>query len=221
MENDPSSRRPLKSRSTGWAHFFSSAMLRLGLTPNTVSLLSIVCAAVGGGAASWAAQSGSSPWFWLLAAAGVQLRLFCNLMDGLLAVEGGLKSPTGELFNEIPDRIADALILVPFGYAGGTEWSIALGWSAACGAVFTAYIRAMGAALLHRHDFCGPMAKPHRMAAVTAGCLGMAVLGWMQVSQPLVLWTIVFINAGIVITSWRRIAHLSSGLRQTQPNPKP
>lgn len=221
MEHDDSSRRPLKSRSTGWARFFSSAMLRVGLTPNTVSLLSIACAAVGGASAWWAAQSASSPWFWMLAAVGVQLRLFCNLMDGLLAVEGGLKSPTGELFNEMPDRIADALILVPFGYAGGTELSIALGWSAACGAVFTAYIRAMGAALHHNHDFCGPMAKPHRMAAVTLCCLGMAVLGWMKISQPLVLWTIILINAGIAITSWRRIAHLANKLRQSQTKRSP
>ena len=214
-DSDPTSRRPLKSRGTGWARFFSRTMLNMGLKPNTVSLLSLVCAAVGGASAWYASQSGNSPWFWLLAATGVQLRLFCNLMDGLLAVEGGLKSPTGEMFNEIPDRLADAFILVPFGYAGGTPLTIALGWAAACGAVFTAYIRAMGASLLHKHDFCGPMAKPHRMAAVTIGCLGMLACGLMNRSFPLVLWTIVFINAGIVITSWRRIAHLATGLRQT------
>lgn len=217
-DTDPAARRPLKSRGAGWAHFFSRKMLQMGLRPNTVSMLSLLCAAVGGASAWLASQPGSSPWFWLLAVTGVQLRLFCNLMDGLLAVEGGLRSATGELFNEIPDRLADALILVPFGYAGGTPWTIALGWAAACGAVFTAYLRAMGAALLHRHDFCGPMAKPHRMAAVTIGCLGMLIDGLMQLSLPLVLWTLVFLNAGIVMTSWRRIAHLAQGLRQHTSN---
>lgn len=217
-ETDPAARRPLKSRGTGWAHFFSRTMLRMGLKPNTVSMLSLVCAAVGGGAAWLASQPGNSPWFWLLALTGIQLRLFCNLMDGLLAVEGGLRSATGELFNEIPDRAADALILVPFGYAGGTPLTIALGWAAACGAVFTAYLRAMGAALLHRHDFCGPMAKPHRMAAVSIGCLGMLACGILQLGFPLVLWTILSINAGIVVTSWRRIAHLAKGLRQHTSN---
>jgi phosphatidylglycerophosphate synthase len=212
MPEEPSARRPLKSRTTAWARFFSTSMLRIGLKPNTVSLLSIVCAAVGGGAAWWASQAGVSPWFWLLAATGVQLRLFCNLMDGLLAVEGGLKSATGELFNEIPDRIADALILVPFGYAGGTDLTAALGWAAAAGAVFTAYVRALGASLTQKQDFCGPMAKPHRMAAVTLGCLGMLVLHLIDKPQPLVLWTIVFINAGIVITSWRRVRHLATSL---------
>jgi phosphatidylglycerophosphate synthase len=190
-------------------------MLRLGLRPNAVSLLSIVCAAIGGASALWAAQAASAWPFWLLAATGVQLRLFCNLMDGMLAVEGGLKSVTGELFNEIPDRIADALILVPFGYAIGTSWGIALGWAAAAGAVMTAYIRALGASLTGKHDFCGPMAKPHRMAAVTLGCLGMMMLDLMHVTWPLMIWTIAFINAGIVITAWRRVTHLAKVLHQT------
>lgn len=212
-DHDPTVRRPLKSRSTAWAGYFSRAMLRIGLRPNTVSLLSLVCAAVGGGSAWQASQPGASPWFWLVAATGIQLRLFCNLMDGMLAVEGGLKSPTGELFNEIPDRLADALILVPLGYAGQSELSAALGWSAACGAMFTAYVRALGMTLRRQQDFCGPMAKPHRMAAATLGCLGTLALKLLQVELPLILWTIGFINAGIVITSWRRIAHLAQALR--------
>lgn len=216
MSDESTTRRPLKSRGTAWAQFFSRAMLGIGLKPNSVSLLSLVCAAVGGASAWHASQPGSSPWFWLLAATGIQLRLFCNLMDGMLAVEGGLKSPTGELFNEIPDRIADALILVPLGYATHTDLGIALGWSAAVGAVFTAYIRAVGASLLHKHNFCGPMAKPQRMAAATLGCLGTLVLHWLHVDVPLILWTIAVINMGIVITSWRRIAHLATALRHPQ-----
>lgn len=185
-------------------------MLRLGLKPNTVSVLGIVCAAGGGGAALMAVRSDSAWVFWLLAAVGVQLRLFCNMMDGLLAVEGGLKSATGELFNEIPDRIDDALILVPLGYAGGTDWSIALGWAAMGGSVLTAYVRALGASITGKHDFCGPMAKPHRMFTVTLACLGMAASGW----TPLVMWTIAVINAGIVITFWRRVSHLAEVLHQ-------
>ena len=210
MSSDSSTRRPLKSRTTAWAGFFSRVMLKMGLKPNTVSLLGILCAAVGGGAMLWAARSQPAWAFWLLAAAGVQLRLFCNMMDGLLAVEGGLKSPTGDLYNEIPDRIGDALILVPFGYAGGTDWSIALGWAALGGAVMTAYVRALGASLTAKHDFCGPMAKPHRMFTVTLSCLGMAASGWM----PLIIVTIAVINAGIVITIWRRASHLAKMLHQ-------
>lgn len=216
MSSDPGSRRPLKSRTTAWAGYFSRKMLKLGLTPNAVSLLGVLCAAVGGGAALMAAHSASRAWaWWLLAAAGIQLRLFCNMMDGLLAVEGGLKSATGDLYNEIPDRMDDALILVPLGYAGGTDWSIALGWAAMGGAVVTAYIRALGASLTGKHDFCGPMAKPHRMFAVTVGCLSMMTIDIMNVKGlPLMLWCLGIVNAGILITCWRRTAHLAKALNQ-------
>ncbi|WP_294384860.1 CDP-alcohol phosphatidyltransferase family protein [Prosthecobacter sp.] len=212
MNGDSAARRPLKSRTTAWAGYFTRVMLRMGLKPNTVSLLGILCAAVGGGAMLLTTRSEHAWLFWLIAAAGVQLRLFCNMMDGLLAVEGGLRSPTGDLYNEIPDRIDDALILVPLGYAGGTPWTIALGWAAMGGAVLTAYVRALGASLTGKHDFCGPMAKPHRMFIVTLGCLGMAMTGW----TPLLVWTIAILNAGIVITVWRRTRHLASVLHQKQ-----
>jgi phosphatidylglycerophosphate synthase len=182
------------------------------MKPNTVSLLSIVFAGVGGWAAWWASLGNVPVVFWLVAAAGIQLRLLCNLMDGMLAVEGGLKSPSGELFNEIPDRIADVLVLAPLGYAGGCGWTIALGWSAAFGAAFTAYVRVLGATLTGKHDFCGPMAKPHRMAMATLGCLAMVVQEMAGASQPLLFWVLIAINAGIVLTLWRRTVRLARSL---------
>ena len=215
MNTASGSRRPLKSRTTAWAVFFSRSMLALGLRPNAVSLLSIGCSAVAGAAALMTAHSTHAWAWWLLAAAGIQLRLFCNMMDGLLAVEGGLKSPTGDLYNEIPDRIDDALILVPLGYAAGTDWGISLGWAAMGGAMLTAYIRALGASLTGKHDFCGPMAKPHRMFAITVGCLSMMAIDIMNVQVPrLMVWCLVIMNAGIVITCWRRTAHLAHALTQ-------
>jgi len=217
MSDEAVVRRPLQSRTTGWARFFSRSLLAAGLTPNLVSLLSLVFAAISG-AASLAAAGGMEPaWLcWLIAAAGIQLRLFCNLMDGMLAVEGGLKSVTGELFNEIPDRIADVLILVPLGYATGTAWGIGLGWAAAAGALFTAYVRALGASLTGCQDFCGPMAKPHRMAAATLGCFGM-MLGF-PFPFPWLAACLALINAGIVVTGWRRVRHLALVLKQNPPS---
>ncbi len=65
---------------------------------------------------------------WLLAAALVQLRLLANMFDGMVAVETNTASPVGELFNEVPDRVSDAAILVGLGYAaGGTPATWILG----------------------------------------------------------------------------------------------
>ena len=46
-----------------------------------------------------------------------QLELLCNLLDGMVAVEGGLGGPTGPLWNELPDRIADSVFIVALGMA--------------------------------------------------------------------------------------------------------
>ncbi len=106
------------------------------------------------------------------AATLIQIRLLANLMDGMVAIEGRRRSATGELFNEIPDRFADTLLLVGAGYAvTWVSWGEALGWAAATAAVLTAYVRLLGGALAVTQHFCGPMAKPHRMALLTLACL--------------------------------------------------
>ena len=147
--------------------------MRIG--PNVISLASIGFAALAGLAlwATAAAGTALQPVLWLLAATGIQLRLLCNLLDGMVAVEGGRGSKSGEVFNDAPDRLADLLILVAAGYAlPWPAWGGALGWVAATLAVLTAYVRVLGRALGRPQDFCGPMAKQHRMAVLTAACLG-------------------------------------------------
>lgn len=48
----------------------------------------------------------------------------------MVAVEGGLKSPAGAVYNELPDRIADTLIIIGVGYGLSITFPIAitLGW---------------------------------------------------------------------------------------------
>lgn len=162
--NEAANRRPLKSRSSGWARALAARLARTAITPNQISVASVGFAAIGAGAL---AASGSS-WALLTCAACIQLRLLCNLLDGMVAVEGGKGSPVGGLYNELPDRIADCAFIVAAGYAAQVAW---LGWSGALLAVCTAYIRALGGALGLAQDFRGPMAKPQRMAVLTAACV--------------------------------------------------
>jgi phosphatidylglycerophosphate synthase len=162
--NNIEARRPLASRSTRWAAFLSSAAVRAGLTADGISILSLVFAAAGSAALLWM----PAPWSLLACAACVQLRLLCNLLDGMVAIEGGRKSKVGALYNEVPDRVADSLFIVALGYAIDASW---LGWLGALAAAVTAYIRVLGGTLGLPQDFRGPMAKPHRMATLTVACL--------------------------------------------------
>lgn len=167
MSELPENRRPIAARSSGWAQSAAAALNRAGVSPNTVSAVSVVFAAVGAALLLRPSAVGL-----LLCAACVQARLVCNLLDGMIAVEGGKKTPLGPLYNEFPDRIADSLVLVALGYACGLpEW----GWFAALAAALTAYVRVFGGALGLAQDFRGPMAKQHRMAVLTAACLAGAL----------------------------------------------
>lgn len=173
-------------------------------------------AAIIGGAAFIGASRGWIPWpvGWVAGAAMIQLRLLCNLMDGMVAIEGGKKSATGDLWNEIPDRLADTIFLVSAGWAIGWPWVGAL---AAWASVMTAYVRAMGAALTGAHDFCGSCAKPHRMAVLTIASL-------MTATDPLwngdALWIktgLTFIAVGTLHTIVRRTTRLAAKLKEAKP----
>lgn len=164
------SRRPLKTRQARWAQGLAAAIGRTPIQPNWISCGSIAFAGASAACLVESAQrTGTMRVGLLLAAAGgIQLRLLCNLLDGMVAVEGGKKSKTGDVFNELPDRIADLLILVGAGYGAGLPW---LGWLAGTLAVLTAYVRALGASLGTAQDFSGVQSKPKRMAVITVACI--------------------------------------------------
>ncbi|WP_182084024.1 CDP-alcohol phosphatidyltransferase family protein [Aureimonas sp. ME7] len=202
----PADRRPLASRGTRWAGGMARALLRTRATPNGISATGILFAAGGGLAFAFAP---GHPWLFLLGAFLVQMRLLCNLLDGMVAVEGGRGSPTGALFNEIPDRLEDSVLLIGFGYASGTP---ELGFVAAILAVLTAYLRAFGASLGLGQDFGGPMAKPQRMAALTIG--GVVAFLELVVLHSLYVPTIVLavVLAGTLWTCLRRTARMARSL---------
>jgi len=152
----------------------------------------------------------------LLIAAGVciQLRLLTNMLDGLIAIEAGKHTPVGDLFNEIPDRVDDLLILVGAGIAVGTLWGMALGAACAVLAILTAYVRLLAGCLGLPQRFIGPMAKPHRMAALTlttaAAAVETATTGTATIALGIGLGVIA---AGTLLTTVRRVRLTAGDLR--------
>ena len=195
------SRRPLKTRSAPWAQGLARALGRAGVSPNWISAIGVLFAA--GGAVAFL-MAGQSRWFWLGGALGVQLRLLANMLDGLVAVEGGKASATGPLFNELPDRLEDALLIVAAAYAAGVP---ALGYGATILAFATAYIRATGGALGFPQDFVGPMAKQHRMFVLTVGAALSAFLPDWRIMEAM-LWIIAAGSAVTCVVRTLRIANL-------------
>jgi phosphatidylglycerophosphate synthase len=210
MASTVASRRPLKSRNTKWAAALAHLMVRLTIMPNRISVASMFFAALAGACLYFSA---GRALFYLGAALCIQGRLVCNLIDGMVAVEGGFRSKSGDVFNELPDRISDVLILAPIGYAlPEFPWAVAVSWSAAVLAVITAYVRALGASLGMPQDFSGPMAKPQRMAAITAACVLTAAETFLDNRAWALAIGIALVAAGSALTVVRRTLHLIRGL---------
>lgn len=203
-------RRPLKTRSAGWAGPIARGLVAVGLTPNAISTIGVLFAAAG----AWCfVQAPGNGWLWLGAALGIQLRLLANMLDGLVAIEEEQSTATGALFNEVPDRAEDALLLIGAGYAVGAP---ELGYGATILAFATAYIRALGGSLGFAQDFVGPMAKQHRMFVLTLGAIvslvGSGVFGDITLPGPapvlIALWVIVIGSALTCAIRTLRIARL-------------
>lgn len=222
------SRRELKTRNAKWAQALARKVDAMGITPNTVSVISILFAMAGSVlmmTVSYACCKTAATLMWLGAAACIQLRLLCNLIDGMVAIEGGKKSVVGGLYNEVPDRIADPLFLMAAGYCNDWVvklWDIPLGWVAAVLALMTAYIRVLGGTLVGTQSFIGPMAKQHRMAVLTLACLlSIAEVWWRPADQPtgtVMTVALAIIVVGSLFTCWRRLRLISAELHKKASN---
>jgi len=208
-------RRPLTTRDARWAIALASLLVRRRVRPNAISLFSVVAALIAGAAflASRYAAGGERVILLITAAIGIQLRLLCNMFDGMVAVEGKMASKSGELYNDFPDRVADPLIIVPVGYAISVwPWAPALGWCAGLLAVMTAYVRVLGGSAGAKQDFRGPMAKPQRMATLTVAAIVDAVAGFFGYGGYVLLAALALIIVGCIITMARRTARIHAEL---------
>jgi phosphatidylglycerophosphate synthase len=206
-------RRPLTSRDRPIFKNLAAALARAGVAPNAISFFSIVFGCAAG--AALAGTSAADGWLlrlcWLAAAGCIQLRLIANLLDGMVAVEGRRGGPVGDLWNEAPDRVADAAIFIGAGYAAGGL--PLLGFAAALLAVFVAYVRALGASVGAGQIFIGPMAKQHRMFVMTVLCVAAAIFPRLIAGHVLNA-TLALVIVGSAITAVRRLRRIAAFLRR-------
>jgi len=166
-------RRPIATRNRKWAQAATAWLASRNVSPNAISIAGM-CACIVAGIALAATSICDYRILWLVAALGAQLRLTANMLDGMVALASGRASKTGELYNEVPDRISDAAVFIGAGFAWGGN--ITLGYIATILSIFTAYVRAAGKIAGAPNEFCGPMAKQHRMLVITVICVYSAVV---------------------------------------------
>jgi len=216
----PTDRRPIASRDRRVWQKLANLLAAHHVSPNSISVAGMVVGIAAGfllAATSLTADPGLQRGLWLAAAAGIQLRLLANMLDGMVAIASQRASLLGELYNELPDRVSDVAIIIGAGYAvGGLP---TLGYIAACIAILTAYVRAVGKAAGASNLFLGPMAKPHRMFVLTLISVLMASLPqtwqpcWGGQHAGLATLGLPVIIAGGLLTIFRRLALIVAHLK--------
>lgn len=196
-------RRPLKTRGTSWAKGLAKFLAATGLTPNQISILSMVMAAIS--LASFY-YSNNNKLLLICGAIFIQMRLLCNLFDGMVAVEHGKKTNTGDIYNDAPDRVADVLIILGLSLAvKDMPYALHLGWAASVIAVMSAYIRVLGKSLGTTSYFIGPMAKQHRMFLITISAIVDYVLYLLNIDFSISYISLYIIVIGGAYTCFRRL----------------
>jgi phosphatidylglycerophosphate synthase len=210
-------RRPIATRNRKWAQAATAWLASRNVSPNAISVAGM-CACIVAGIALGVTSIAVYRILWLIAALGAQLRLTANMLDGMVALASGRASKTGELYNEVPDRISDAAVFIGAGFAWGGN--VTLGYIATILAIFTAYVRAAGKIAGAPNEFCGPMAKQHRMLVVTLICVYAAITprSWQIITFNdsrigLMTMGLVVIVVGCVITIIRRVGRIAHALR--------
>src|SRR5438552_17246391 len=99
VEYQPTSHRPIAQmfRRTGKAA--ANLCVRLGIPPDAISYLSIV-AALAAALCFW--KSGRSAWLLIIAPLFCYLRLWFNMLVGMVAVAAAMASARGEVANDLP-----------------------------------------------------------------------------------------------------------------------
>jgi phosphatidylglycerophosphate synthase len=213
VEYQPTSQRPIAQIFRRTAKGATNLCVRLGIPPDAISYLSIV-AALAAALCFW--KSGRNARLLIIAPLFCYLRLWFNMLDGMVAVAAGKASARGEIVNDLPDRISDVIIFV--GVAHSNLMNPLIGYWTAILSLFTAYVGLLGQAIKGRREFSGIMSKPWRMVALSLGAWAMFVYrsqGELDDFGRLTIldWTCLVIIAGCLETIIVRLKRILTALQ--------
>ena len=216
----PTARRPIAEIFRRTASSATRLCVRRGISPDAISWFSIVAAAA---AAVCFWRSKSHPALLIIAPLFCYLRLWCNMLDGMVAIAAGRASPRGEIVNDLPDRISDVLIFAGAAHSGWMH--PLLGYWAALMSLGTAYVGILGQAVGASREFVGIMAKPWRMVALHLGAWATWALlrspqdtvRWLGLSA--LDWSCLVVIAGCLQTCGQRLHRILRTLRSKEQSP--
>ncbi len=205
----PTSRRPIAAEFRRTANAATQFCVRHGIHPDTISYLSVVAAFA---AAICFRKAGEIRWLLIIAPLFSYLRLWLNMLDGMVAVAAGKASRRGEILNDLPDRVSDVIIFVGVAHSG--LMNPIFGYWAAIAAVLAAYVGLFGQALGVQREFGGIMSKPWRMVALHIGAWLALFLGGQSFASFTILdWTCLVVIGGSIQTIVVRLKRITAALQ--------
>jgi len=209
---EPTSRRPIATMFRRTADAATRFCVRHAIHPDAISYLSLLAALIAG-VCFW--KSGERRWLLFIAPLFCYLRLWFNMLDGMVAVAANKASRRGEILNDLPDRISDVIIFAGVAHSG--LMNPLIGYWAAILAVLTAYVGLFGQALGGQREFGGMMSKPWRMVTLSAG----AWITFARAPVPTHRFTILDVTcliviAGCVETIVVRLKRITSALQNNR-----
>jgi len=181
----------------------AGALARAGVTANQITIAAAVVSVALGAFVVWRLPDTRA---FLLIPLWMLLRMACNALDGMLALEFGQKTRLGAYLNELADAVSDVALYMPFSLLPpfSPVWTglvIVL-------AVVSEYAGALGPLVGASRHYEGPMGKSDR--AFVFGALGL----WAGIAAPLPDWLALampVLAAALVVTIVNRVR---GGLRE-------
>jgi len=168
--------------------------LRLGLTPDALTLMSLVV----GGLAAYSIARGA----FLLGVALIMLMGFVDMLDGATARAGGTANPFGTLLDHVVDRYAEFMILLGVMFSG----AVAAGWVifTIFGMVMASYVRARAESTeLVKSCNVGFAGRQEKMGLLCLGLLIQPAFPGVELLQ----WVVIVIGVLSHITAVQRLLY--------------
>lgn len=165
-------------------------LANMGVTPNQVTIVAMVLSIITGGLL---ALFYDYRFILLLFPIVMFVRMALNAMDGMLAKEHDMKTPLGNILNELGDVISDACLFLPFALIPGVSAPLIV--MIVVFSIVSEMAGILGVVIGASRRYDGPMGKSDR--AFIFGLLALAVLFnfiytlWMTILLSIALMLII------------------------------
>lgn len=177
--------------------------IRYGVSPDTVSIASLICAFFAGLSFYY---STTSKELVLLAGVLVLLNSIFDALDGVIARKVNRATPKGDFLDHVIDRYSDTFIICSIFFAGYIDWKI--GVAAIVGVLITSYLGTQAQALNLGRYYGGLMGRADRLVVVVIAAFSNSIYPAPIAGLCILGWAVILIAVTSHITAVQRILYI-------------